>query len=188
MHAVSRTTTSLFTSSGGGFIGLQLAASYPAVLDHLIIHEAPILSLLPAAESTALIDLSFELRALYKREGVEKAMEKFQEGMVGMDDGLPMAHPGTANQVNQYEYELPWMALYCPDLEKVKGCSVLVSCLVLCTLGVADGDRSAPGRRAATRHMFAPWLCWRRGWLATTWYSRDIIRGLRRKRRLLQLF
>src|SRR5262245_30297263 len=41
--------TSLFGNSGGGIIALQLAASYPQHIEHVIVHEAPTTSLLPDA-------------------------------------------------------------------------------------------------------------------------------------------
>jgi pimeloyl-ACP methyl ester carboxylesterase len=35
----------IFGSSGGGIIGLELAAANPEVIDFLIIHEAPVIEL-----------------------------------------------------------------------------------------------------------------------------------------------
>jgi hypothetical protein len=86
----------------------------------LVLHEPPLASLLPKGEGAECIDFLFECLTIYKNEGVEAAMEKFNEVMVGMDDGLPMVSPPAKNQVVQWEYEAPWMGIYCPDLERIK--------------------------------------------------------------------
>ena len=39
----------IFGSSGGGIIGLELAAAKPEVIESLIVHEPPVIELLPAS-------------------------------------------------------------------------------------------------------------------------------------------
>ena len=41
--------TIIYGSSGGGIIGLELAAAKPEVIDFLIVREPPVIELLPAA-------------------------------------------------------------------------------------------------------------------------------------------
>lgn len=129
MRALGHSTTSVFASSGGGVIALQLAVSYPSVLEHVVIHEAPTSSLLPAEESTEFMDHVFELQDIFRKGGVKAAMPEFSKRiMVGMDDGIPTLHPEPENQLNQFENESPWMGLYCPDLQRIKdnGTSITV--------------------------------------------------------------
>lgn len=121
MHALSFTTASVFASSGGCTNALQLALSYPDTITTLILHEPALVTLLPPAESTELIDFTFSLKELYQKEGIEAAMKAFgKKILVGMDDGLPRQQPEKWNPINQLENEIPSMGMYCPDLVQVK--------------------------------------------------------------------
>jgi len=111
---------SIFTSSGGGLNGLQLAFSYPTYISHLILHEPPVYTLLEPEEATRNIEWGYNVVEKYQKHGVEAAMKMFMDILVGYDDGVPRAQPERWNQVNQLENECPWMAMYVPDLETVR--------------------------------------------------------------------
>jgi hypothetical protein len=119
MKALGHQTTSVFASSGGGIIALQMTVSYPETLDHVICHETPTTSLLSAKESTELMDFFFGLNDIYREGGVQPTMQAFTKKiMVGMEHGPPRQAPELWNPINQFENELH-MGLYCPDLVKI---------------------------------------------------------------------
>ncbi len=83
-------------SSGGATYGLDLVARYPHQVRTLVAHEPPVAALLPdAARWRAWTE---EIRAIYQRDGVFPAMQKFSEG-VGLGGGPepPNAEPGPAD-------------------------------------------------------------------------------------------
>jgi pimeloyl-ACP methyl ester carboxylesterase len=114
--AIGRPKASIFANSGGGIIALQLAASYPAHLEHHILHEIPTTSLLN--DATFQLDRCFEILQTYKTSGIPAAMGLFAEQLVGM--GSPGDFkPDVANLHNWFQNEFLVMTLYCPDLAKV---------------------------------------------------------------------
>ena len=65
----------VYGSSGGGVIGLALAARHPGSVRALVAHEPPLLSLLP--EGSARMKGAQEVYDVYQREGVGPAIQKF---------------------------------------------------------------------------------------------------------------
>ncbi len=114
--AIGRTKTSVFANSGGGILALQLAASYPDAVEHLLLHEVPTTFLLP--DATFQLDRCFEVIETYKKEGIPAAMRLFAAQLVGM--GSPGDFkPDVANLHNWFQNEFLVMTLYCPDLRKI---------------------------------------------------------------------
>ncbi len=74
----------VFGSSGGGQIGLNLAARHPERARALVAHEPPCIQVLPdPSEALAGIQKVYDT---YRREGVGPAMQKFRE-VAGLGDG-----------------------------------------------------------------------------------------------------
>ena len=82
IKALGHDRASLFGTSSGGLIALQLAASYPQYLHHAIIHETPTLSLL-VGEKTDRIDEGFDVYETFKRQGAEAALVRFRASVQG---------------------------------------------------------------------------------------------------------
>lgn len=79
----------IFGSSSGAIVGLRLIETHPDRVRTLIAHEPPLISLLPdRAAWSAFFD---EIVGLYRAEGVDAAMARFNQAM-GMGGGsLPPA-------------------------------------------------------------------------------------------------
>jgi pimeloyl-ACP methyl ester carboxylesterase len=76
-------------SSGGGQIGLALAANHPSHVRMLVAHEPPCSVLLPDRDEIA--RRFAEIVAIYRRDGVRPAMEAFAR-LAGFDVGPPPAN------------------------------------------------------------------------------------------------
>ncbi len=74
----------IFGSSGGGIIGLELAASMPHVIDFLIVHEAPVIEVLPDAERWR--SFAHNIHVKSQREGWETALVDFMSSLIGVPD------------------------------------------------------------------------------------------------------
>lgn len=84
IEALGDEAASVFGSSGGGQIGLNLAARHPERVRALVAHEPPCIQVLPDP-SEALAGIQ-EVYDTYRREGVGPAMQKFRE-VAGLGDG-----------------------------------------------------------------------------------------------------
>ncbi|KAH6671840.1 Alpha/Beta hydrolase protein [Halenospora varia] len=120
----------LFTNSGGGIYALQLAATHPERIAHLIVHETPTISLLPDSEQV--IDFIHKIYSLYLSEGKEAVYELFRTQMPGYKDANlpcpPLAGGAEGDEERFLKYEfLP--NLHLPDLRRVweNGVSVSVA-------------------------------------------------------------
>lgn len=90
-------------------------------METIVLHETPTNSLLPRKEAEEAIDLLFEIYAVYKNEGVKRAIRMFGERIiVGIDDRVPRLTTEIENQWNQCEYKMPWMGIYCPNLFQIR--------------------------------------------------------------------
>ena len=80
----------VFGNSGGANIGLKLAEDLPEVISGLIVHEPPVMSILPDAETW----LGFVQRVheTYISQGTRAAMALFFNSLVGFD--APSQVPG----------------------------------------------------------------------------------------------
>ena len=65
----------VFGTSGGGQIGLNLAARYPELVRTLVAHEPPTILLLD--DPSAALAADQEILDTYRREGVDAAMQRF---------------------------------------------------------------------------------------------------------------
>jgi pimeloyl-ACP methyl ester carboxylesterase len=76
----------VFGNSGGGIIALELATTRPELIDFLVVHEAPVIELLPDVEQwRAFVD---DISAKVEREGARAAMMAFARSLT--------REPGTA--------------------------------------------------------------------------------------------
>ncbi|KAF2494616.1 acetyltransferase/esterase [Lophium mytilinum] len=123
---------SVFGNSLGGVLALQLAASYPDVLDRVIVHEAPTMALLPRDEMNDEIDYCFQVQGIRVTEGVEAAMAFFAKKLVGYE-GLEVVDPivqsgfRVQDQLMFLEFEYIVATIYCPDMLKIREAGVRVA-------------------------------------------------------------
>ena len=85
VKAIGSDKAIIFGSSGGGIIGLELAAANPEVIDFLIIHEAPVIELLPAADAEKWRSFHYDIYMKSLSEGWEAALG----GLYGLSHWCP---------------------------------------------------------------------------------------------------
>ena len=78
IKAMGNDKSIIFGSSGGGIIGLVLAAAKSEVIDFLIVHEPPVIELLPAADAQKWRTFHYNIYMKNLREGWEAALVDFR--------------------------------------------------------------------------------------------------------------
>jgi pimeloyl-ACP methyl ester carboxylesterase len=110
----------LFGSSSGGIFALQFAHDFPDMVDHLIAHESPTITLLP--EASEVLEWFIHLMDVYETHGLEQAQREFGAKLIGYDDeGIPKTVPPEPENVrNFWDNEFPILLGYVPNLWRIK--------------------------------------------------------------------
>jgi pimeloyl-ACP methyl ester carboxylesterase len=87
---LSGAPATVFGSSSGGLVALEVLARHPSVVRTLLPHEPPAMRLLPDGQRW--IDFFFGLYNLYRRSGMEPALKSFREQLFPESDRRFMAH------------------------------------------------------------------------------------------------
>ena len=135
VKAMGKTKTSIFGNSGGGVIAFQLAISFPEVVDQVICHEAPSMSLLP--DSTHYLNWCYEVFELHVTKGMQAAMDAFRSEFRGFSpDDPPRSDCEPEDWAMFWHFEFLVFTIFGPDLRKIKdnGVSIAVAA------GVKSGD------------------------------------------------
>jgi pimeloyl-ACP methyl ester carboxylesterase len=74
--------------SGGAVIGLELAATRPDLIDFLIVHEAPVINLLPKPKAQRWRSFVDEIYTKSQREGWQAAQTEFMASLINVPDKL----------------------------------------------------------------------------------------------------
>ncbi|HZB74385.1 MAG TPA: alpha/beta hydrolase [Nitrososphaeraceae archaeon] len=72
--------------SGGAIIGLELAATKPKLIDFLIVHEAPVIELLPDADAQRWRAFFDQIYTKSQREGRQAAQTAFMASLINVPD------------------------------------------------------------------------------------------------------
>lgn len=139
---------SIFGTSAGGIIALQLGVSYPEHIEHLIAHESPTTSLLP--DTTTWLDFCASVYDKYKTNGGEAAIRYFGSKMVGMDPTEPIAATTLDNAPFFFEYEYTVFTIYTPNMPKLRDNGV--------SMAVVAGEKSKDAYYARTTAVQAEML------------------------------
>lgn len=83
LEHVSDKPATIFGSSSGGIVALEVLARHPSVVRTLIPHEPPAVRLLPDGQDW--IDFIYGVYALYRQSGIEPAITMFREAFVESD-------------------------------------------------------------------------------------------------------
>ncbi|KAK4158067.1 Alpha/Beta hydrolase protein [Chaetomidium leptoderma] len=120
IRAIGFDKSIVFGSSSGGIFAFQFALDFPEMVDHLISHEAPTLTLLP--DASALFESYIHLLDLYDTGGLQAASAEFGKSLIGYDDeGVPKTTPpGPENPANFWRYEFPMLVGFSPNLWRVR--------------------------------------------------------------------
>jgi pimeloyl-ACP methyl ester carboxylesterase len=110
----------LFGSSSGGIFAFQFAHDFPEMVDHLIAHEAPTITLLP--EASTVLEWFIHLMDVYETQGLDQAAAEFGAKLIGYDDeGVPQTvPPEPENPKNFWDNEFPILLGYVPNLWRLK--------------------------------------------------------------------
>lgn len=126
LDAIGAGDTYVFGNSGGAIIALDMAARYSELAELFVVHEPPVIELLPDVDQ---LRISFaDVRAVYERDGAWPAMEKFlaftgpleesPDDDWGPDDALE------ARFANNIDYfvgrEMPSFVRFVPDIATLR--------------------------------------------------------------------
>jgi pimeloyl-ACP methyl ester carboxylesterase len=155
LAAVSDEPAYVYGVSGGGTIGLDLAARHPELVRTLVVHEPPLMELLPDA---ARWRAEFAgISETYRAEGVFPAMGKFgalvEEGGPKYSEEMQQTPPTPESQemigrmMGNFDlfiaHEIRQVAGYVPDVDTLR----TVSTRIVSVAGDTSGEQAA--RRAA---------------------------------------
>jgi len=76
----------IFGSSGGGIIGLKLAAAMPEVIDFLIVDEAPVTELLPETGAEKWRSFHHDIFVKSQLDGWMSALPEFMASLINVPD------------------------------------------------------------------------------------------------------
>ncbi|KAH6853736.1 Alpha/Beta hydrolase protein [Chaetomium sp. MPI-CAGE-AT-0009] len=110
----------LFGSSSGGIFAFTFAHDFPEMVDRLIAHEAPTITLLP--DAAEVFDWFLHLMEVYETKGLEQVAGEFAHKLIGYgDEGIPQtvkAEP--ENPKNFWDNEFPVLLGYVPNFWRIK--------------------------------------------------------------------
>ncbi len=110
----------VFGSSGGGIIGLELAATTPRVIDSLIVHEAPVIEVLPDAKRWRSFYQDIYVKS--QSEGWEPALVDFMGTLIGVpSDPYPEdLHKRVSENMDFFfKHELTPFVRFMPDFGRI---------------------------------------------------------------------
>jgi pimeloyl-ACP methyl ester carboxylesterase len=113
----------IFGSSGGGIISLELAAVNPNIIDFLIIHEAPVIELLPAADAEKWRSFHYDIYMKNLNEGWKAALVDCMASLIGAPD-IPYP-PDLNERVSQnmdffFKHEYKAFIQYIPNVKQIR--------------------------------------------------------------------
>ncbi|WP_050460935.1 alpha/beta fold hydrolase [Herbaspirillum autotrophicum] len=108
----------VFGNSGGASIALALTEGHPELVRGLVVHEPPVMRILPDADQQmALVDGVY---ATYQAQGTGPAMRQFAMSLIGFSPSAaaPGDQGGNMDRFMAHEYLL--IGRYLPDLGKIR--------------------------------------------------------------------
>jgi len=113
----------VFGSSSGAIVALEVLTRHPSVVRTLVPHEPPAARLL--ADGQKWIDFFFEVYDLYRQSGIEPALKKFREQAFAESDRQAMARAPRneythANATYWFEHELRQYPAVDLDIDTLK--------------------------------------------------------------------
>ena len=148
IHAMRVEKAYVFGNSGGANISLKLAEDLPDVIAGLVVHEPPVVAILPDAET----QLGFvqQVHDAYLAQGLRAAMPLFAGSLVGFDPPPPGPGAGMAPGPNMDFFmskEFVPISTFVPNLDAIARNHV--------SMVTAAGRRSAEAYYARTARLIA---------------------------------
>jgi len=113
--------------SGGAIIGLELAATMPELIDFLIVHDAPVIELLPDSNAQRWITFVDEIYMKNQREGWQAAQAEFMAFLINVPD---TPYPSDLNERISgnvdffFKHEFKAFYKYQPNIESIRNHNV----------------------------------------------------------------
>jgi pimeloyl-ACP methyl ester carboxylesterase len=123
IKAIRNDKAIIFGSSGGGIIGLELAAAKPEVIESLIVHEPPVIELLPAVDADKWRSFHHDIYMKNLHEGWQAALPEFTATLIGAPD-IPFPSDlnervcGNMDFFFRHEYKA--FVQYIPDVKRIR--------------------------------------------------------------------
>jgi pimeloyl-ACP methyl ester carboxylesterase len=113
--------------SGGAIIGLELAATRPELVDFLIVHEAPVIEMLPYPDAEKWRSFHHDIYTKSQHEGWQAAQTEFMASLINVPDtpyppDLNERISGNIDFFFKHEYKA-FMA-YLPNIESIRNNNV----------------------------------------------------------------
>ena len=127
IRAMGLETAFVVGRSGGAIIGLELAATRPDLIDFLIVHEPPVIELLPDSDAQRWRTFVDEIYTKYQREGWQAAQIEFMTSLINVPDA---PYPSDLNERISgnvdffFKHEFKAFSGYLPDIESLRKFSV----------------------------------------------------------------
>jgi pimeloyl-ACP methyl ester carboxylesterase len=86
IKSIGDNKTTVLGRSGGAIISLELAATRPELIDFLIVHEAPVIRLLPNSDARRWRTFVDEINLKSQREGWQAAQIEFMASLLNVPD------------------------------------------------------------------------------------------------------
>jgi pimeloyl-ACP methyl ester carboxylesterase len=120
---LSNQPATVFGSSSGAIVALEVLTRHPSVVRTLVPHEPPAVRLL--ADGQKWIDFFFEVYDLYRQSGIEAALKKFRERAFPESDrqamaGAPKNEYTLGNAIYWFDHELRQYPAVDLDLEALQ--------------------------------------------------------------------
>jgi pimeloyl-ACP methyl ester carboxylesterase len=109
--------------SGGAIIGLELAATRPELIDFLIVHEAPVIELLPESKAQRWRTFVDEIYTKSQREGWQNAQREFMSSLINVPDKPYPLHLNERLSGNVdffFKHEFRAFYKYRPNIESIR--------------------------------------------------------------------
>jgi pimeloyl-ACP methyl ester carboxylesterase len=113
--------------SGGAIIGLELAATMPELIDFLIVHEAPVIELLPEPKAQRWRTFVDEIYTKSQREGWQAAQTEFMASLINVPDEPypPDLNERLSGNVDFFfKHEFKAFYKYQPNIESIRNHNV----------------------------------------------------------------
>jgi pimeloyl-ACP methyl ester carboxylesterase len=113
--------------SGGAVIGLELAATRPELIDFLIVHEAPVIELLPKSKAHKWRSFVDEIYIKSQREGWQAAQTEFMASLINVPDKPypPELNERLSGNVDFFfKHEFKAFYKYLPNIENIRNHNV----------------------------------------------------------------
>lgn len=132
IKALGYSSASLFGTSSGGIIALQVAQSYPEYVTRVVLHEVPLVSILPG-ESTKRVDSGYTVYEAYIANGAAAALRKFRASVSGkpeeqVDPEVLEREQDTPHRLDYFfRHEFLVFMIYTPNLDLVRASGVPIA-------------------------------------------------------------